>query len=157
MQRRLKCDPKDLEFLPDVLFRHGFAQTLNQEPCAAVLGLIIGVKRHAIAYFDGPQHPDLGPEAVGSVGYKDELVSCILALPSPLVCSLSHLTKVLVFFTPETKGGGLFLLSPGAVSCSMGSGRVFEVPALAREPLLDSFLAACSASREALAARSTCF
>ena len=61
-----------------------------------------------------------------------------------------------MFFTPETKRGVLFLLSPGAVSCSMGSGREVEVPALAREPLLDSFLAACSASREALAARSTC-
>ena len=75
LQHRLNCDPKDLEFLPDVLLRHGFAQTLNQEPCASVLGQTIGVKGHTLACFDGPQHPDRGPEAVGSVGYKDELVA----------------------------------------------------------------------------------
>ena len=73
---------------------------------------------------------------------------------------------VLVFFRPETKRGILVFLSPGAVPVPWGQEEV-EVPALAREPLLDSFLAACSASREAvpaltlglrspLAARSNC-
>ena len=155
LQHRLNCDPKDLEFLPDILFNRGFAQTLNQELCAAVLAQT-GVTRHPLACFDAPQHPDSGPEAPVVLDTRTSLSLCILALLSPPVSFLSHLRKVLVFFTPATKRGVLFLLSPGAVSCSMGSGREVEVPALAREPLLDSFLAACSASREVLAACSTC-
>ena len=104
LQYRLNCDPKDLEFLPDILFNRGFAQTLNQELCAAVLAQT-GVTRHTLACFDAPQHPDSGPEAPVVLDTRTSLSLCILPLLSPPVSFLSHLRKVLVFFTPERKTG----------------------------------------------------
>ena len=47
---------------------------------------------------------------------------CVLALPSPPVYGFIYSRNSLGFTTPVTKRGILFILSPGAVSCSMRIG-----------------------------------
>ena len=110
---------KDFQFLPNILFRHFLAKTLDQEPSAPVFQQSVGVEGYTLAGSINLSTFTVNLKQSAVPGTRTSLLPCILVVLSPPVCSLSHLKILLTLTIPVTRRGVLFAFSPGAVSCFM--------------------------------------
>ena len=122
-QLRLNQNSGDFQLLPDILLGHVLAETLDQESSAPDLRqvwkatpLLASVDLCTLT---------VALKQLAVLGTRTSLSPCILALPSLPVSSVNHFKNSLTSTTPVTKRGFFFILSPIAVSYSIGLDYLF--------------------------------